>query len=81
MADLSLKGIARKYLSRSPPFDIRSALSIPTNDPSISLRSRLESIASTEHSFDFSEQCNGNTFGGYSGIFADLDTCSNENTT
>ena len=64
MADLSLKGIARKYLSRSPPFDIRGVLSIPNNDPSVSLRSRLESIASTEHSFNWREHCNGITFGG-----------------
>ena len=61
---LSVKGIARKYLTRFAPFSIRDLLSIANSCPSVSIRTRLESIARGLIVFDFEEHCNDNKFGG-----------------
>jgi hypothetical protein len=62
MPDLSVKGIARKYLTRSPPFSLKDIFGITTAYGS--LRPRLESWAREEHSFHWEEDCSTGKFVG-----------------
>ena len=65
MGELSVKGIARKYLhrTRGVPFSLKDIRHIDTTAPA-SLRLRLESNAREEHSFDWKEDCSTGSFGG-----------------
>ena len=56
MRNLSLKGVARKYLGMTGAISVRDHI-FPAPPPaaSVSLRTRLESLARKEHSFELTE--------------------------
>jgi hypothetical protein len=61
MADLSVKGIARKYRQRSPPFLLKEVFGIASGEAP--LRPILESLAREEYSFQWVENCLIQNFG------------------
>lgn len=56
MNDLSLKGVARRYGGITSPFSVvKDIFGVSSITGSVSLRSKLESMAREEHSFSMSE--------------------------
>jgi Immune inhibitor A peptidase M6, catalytic domain len=55
MRDLSLKGVARRYRGITSGFSVAEDIFDGPFSGSVSLRSRLQSLARAEHSFDVSE--------------------------
>lgn len=64
MPDLSLKGISRKYLSRTPPLSLKDVLGVTGSGLTVNVRPRFESITREEHSFKWQEDCGTQIFGG-----------------